>query len=462
MSTRLSKRRKSATASTVPARQQLNAADSALLSVDRTLREMGCPGFETQMFVWLSGRANAASLEKAVAHLSRLHPVMSSRFVEAEERGWSYWKMRPRTRCPLTKIKLSSADENAVLECAGGLLSTPFDPAAADPIRFYLLHRPDGRDVFLMQYNHTLIDINATVPLLAEINRFSNDSAGRPFLSPPVVDKSSDRLRTFLRKFPLAHRKAAMRKTLDHWWQLLRTPTVMLGQTKPPRQDSIQLRVIRRELDPSMTRALQARVLKVCGFPSLSMAIMSSAFRAIHRLSPNGSSSGRNCVAGIGVDLGLRDREGLALQNLVSLIPIHAPIGELQDRDNLLRLLSRQMRERLAEESDLGLLQCLSILAKNPRKSRWLLDVPLKIGFSLWYAYFGALDAVGEPFAGTKVENVFYTGPSWPPMGITLLVSQFRERLSLQATYVPSSVPVDLANEFLETVVRDLTNESET
>jgi len=38
--------------------QRLNAADCALLFVDRTLREMGCPGFETQMFVWLSGRAD--------------------------------------------------------------------------------------------------------------------------------------------------------------------------------------------------------------------------------------------------------------------------------------------------------------------------------------------------------------------------------------------------------------------
>jgi len=118
----------------------------------------------------------------------------------------------------------------------------------------------------------------------------------------------------------------------------------------------------------------------------------------------------------------------------VSLLPIRAPLQELHDRDNLARLLSRQMRQRLAEECDLGLLQSLWVLSKRPQQARWLLDIPLKIGFSLWYAYFGALDEIGERFRRRTVERVFYTGPSWPPLGITLLANQFRGRLLLQAT----------------------------
>jgi hypothetical protein len=433
--------------------QRLNAADSALLAVDRTLREMGCPGFETQMFVWLSGRADAVGLRKAVAQISRFYPVLTSRLVESEERGWSYWRFRPRAECRLQEVALASAKPEAVLDRAARLLSTPLDHSKADPIRFYLLHRPDGRDVFLWQYNHTLMDINATVPLTLAIDRLRRN-ANIPAPVPPP-DGQRDILRAHLKQFPLERRKSAMRNTLDLWWQGLRGGAVTLGQPHASGGTSA-VRFVTRELDIEQTRAFEARVVKACGFPSLSMALMGSTFRVIHRLAPERMKAGDSCVAGIGVDLGLRERKGLTFQNLVSLLPIRAPIADLDDRDRLLQMLSRQMRERLAEECDLGLLQCLSVLSKRPRQSRWLLDVPLKVGFSLWYAYFGALDEVGERFGGAGIERVFYTGPCWPQVGITLLANQFRGRLLLQVTYVPESVPEEVANKFLDEIIGDL------
>ena len=140
-------------------------------------------------------------------------------------------------------------------------------------------------------------------------------------------------------------------------------------------------------------------------------------------------------------------------------MPVRAPLSDLKNRDQLTHMLSRQFRESLADEIDLGMLQCLSTLSGRPRQTRWLLDLALKTGFSLWYAYFGTLDGVGDSFCGAAIENMFYTGPSWAPMGMTLLANQFAGRLCLQTTYVPDVVPTGLAEEFLDAVVEDLTGE---
>jgi hypothetical protein len=452
--------------------QRLNVADCALLSVDRTLREIGCPGFETQMFLWLSSRADANGLRDAIARLSRAYPVLASRVVEGEGRGSCYWSARPGAVCPLKEIDLESADSEAVLDRASQLMSKPRDPAKADPIRFYLLHRPGGRDVFLVQYNHTLMDINNTVPLIREIDRLCQGGGEVAATALPPQGKQRDVLREHLRQFPVQRRKAAMRRTMQLWWQALRGGAAMLGSAvaRPGVRDTtgpdhgttrrtLDLLITTRQLDAAQTTALQARVVKVCGFPSLSMAIMASAFRAIDRLAPPRVNAGDSCIAGIGVDLGLRGKKGLTFQNLVSVVPVRAPLTDLKACNQLTHMLSRQFREKLADEIDLGMLQCLSTLSGRPRQTRWLLDLALKTGFSLWYAYFGALDAVGDSFCGAAIDNLFYTGPSWAPMGMTLLANQFRGRLCLQATYVPDAVPTGLAEEFLDAVVEDLTEE---
>jgi hypothetical protein len=436
--------------------QPLNAADCALLSVDRALRKMGCPGFETQMLVWLSGRASVVDLRDAVARLSLLHPVLASRLIESDGRGESYWQFRPGAECQLLETDLDSAQDEAVLDHAGLLMSTPCDPAEMDPIRFHLLHRPDGRDVFLVQYNHTLMDINTTIPLIVEINRLCQPDSHLLGVSHSTSPRPRDRLREHLRSFSLLRRKKAMRSTLALWSQCLRGGARRLGGATRSRAGSMQLRVAVRQLDVNETRALQSRVTKVCGFPTLSMALMGSAFRVIDRLSTQRRKGDGTCVAGIGVDLGLRGKRELTFQNLVSVVPVFAKSADLSDRDNLLRMLSSQMRDRLAEEIDLGMLQWTTTLSKHRRQTSWVLEFVLRAGFSLWYAYFGAQDGIGDNFGGSGIERIFYTGPGWSPMGMTLIANQFRGQLLLQATYVPESVPEDLANAFLDGVVEDL------
>jgi hypothetical protein len=432
-------------------RQWLNPADRILVAVDRLLRGMGGMGFETQTLVWTSARIDAGALRTAIGRLGERHPVITARLDEFGDAG-PCWRFLPGDGPTVCETTLSSAEPAAVLDHAGSLLSGPSDPAAVDPIRFHLLHRPDGTDVFLMQYNHALMDNNASVLLLREIDRLSR---GMP-ASAAGEGRPRDLIWEYLRRYPRKRRRQAATDTLRLWGRLVRGGVAVLT-TGAAGARSGQVRLATRCLGPDATRALQERVVRTNGFPSLSMAVAAGAFRAIGGLAPRQGAVRRRLLAGIGLDLGLRGRTGPIFQNLMSMVPVGAGLEDLGDRDSLVRLLSRQLRERLAGDADLGMLQMVAHLGKRPRPdSLWAIEHSLRHGFSLWYAYFGALDAVGESFCDAPVETVFCTGPAWPPLGMTLLVNQHRGSLLFQATSTPDTVPEGLAHRFLDQVVDDL------
>jgi hypothetical protein len=439
-----------------PARavQRLSATDRVLLAVDRTVRGLGGPGFETQTLLWLGGRVAVAGLRTGLERFSARHPIACAR-LEGEGSSGSCWRFRPGGRCPLEEAWLGSAEEAAVLDHAAGLLSTPVALGDSDPIRFHLLHRPDGRDVLLLQYNHALMDNNAAVPLLVQLDRLSDPGAageeGRR-------DERRGLVPEHLRRFDRERRRRALRDCVRLWGRGLRGGVVQLGRPCPPGSGPPRLRFALRSLEQPAARALWERLLRAGGLPNLSMALLGSAFRAIARLAP-APAPAAHLAAGIGVDLGLRRRAGPLFGNPVSLVPIRANQGDLGDRDGLAALLARQFRERLQDALDVGMLQLMPVLCRRPSETRWLLGLGLRQGCSLWYAYFGSLDGVGDRFCGAAVEDVFFTGPTWPPMGLTLLISQFRGRLRFLATYFPESVPEPLAGAFLDQLLADLIQE---
>jgi hypothetical protein len=362
-----------------------------------------------------------------------------------------YWLFRPDAACPLSEIDLSSSDDQAVLEAAGKLLSIPCDPATSDPVRFHLLHRPHGKDVFVMQYTHALMDNSATMRLVREIDAADRASDGRTAVR---QSPSSDLLRNHLRQFGPARRRLAAQQAIEVHGHVLRGRATTLSPAAQNVTVTAGLRIAVRELPPHLVAAVHERVLKTCGFPNLSMALLSSTFRGIGQLAPR--QPGRRFVAGIGLDLNLRRENGSLFGNLMSLAPLGVEEEELADRDTLTRGLCRQMRQRLATDFDLGALRLTNIFARRRRHIEWVVAHILRYNYSLWYAFFGSLDAVGETFAGANVEKAFYTGPAWSPLGVTLLANLHRGRLLLQATYIPEIAPPALIDQYLDLIVADL------
>lgn len=433
--------------------QPLNGLDIALRSIDRTIRDMGFPGFETQMLVWLNGPADTNNLRRAIQRLGVRHPVITSRLVEQPGKS-PVWQFRPGELPPLEEQTLTLADPVAVLTAAANLLSTPRDPANSDPLRFHLLHRPGGGDVFLMQYNHVLMDNSATNLLLREIDQLAT-SAGKPAEETPRYEPRF-LVGRYLRKIPHAQRRAATQVAIEAQTMLLRGQAALLGDDVVDKPRCGRLQIVSRTIEPDEARAIRARAIAVCGLPSLSMTILGSALRAIQQVGPQSRNAGRRYMAGIGLDLDLRVGTGALLQNLLGLVPINAHADELADRDGLVRLLSAQMRSRLVTRNDIGVMRLAHTFQRRPRFVSWVMTHLLRHNCSLWYAYFGAQDALGPNFGGGEIERIHYVGPTWGPMGIALLVNQFHGRLLLHLTHDPEIVPPPLAAAYLDCLLADL------
>lgn len=439
----------------VGSQQPLNGLDIALRCIDDAIRVMGYPGFETQMLVWTKQPLDAARLRRGLARLGRRHPVITSRLIEdPAERELPVWRFQPGELPRLDEISLPSGDAAAALAAAGKLLSTPRDPTRHDPLRFHLLHRPGGGDVFLLQYNHTLMDNSATALVLREIEELGSDSAAtaddRPRYEPPRL------VGHFLRTIPPRERRTATTAALDLQTRTLRGKAALLGDDLVNKPLAHGLRIVERTLEPEELRAIRARAIQVCGLPNLSMTILASAFRAVQQLGPAERNAGRRYMAGIGLDLNLRAGGAALFQNLLGLVAVNARSEELPDHEGLVRMLSAQMRDRLVQRHDIGIMRAAHLFQRRHRFVSWGMGHVMRYSCTLWYAYFGALDALGPRFCGAEIDRIHYVGPTWSPMGIAMLANQFCGRLSLHLTHDPDLVPPPLAAAYLDRIVADL------
>jgi hypothetical protein len=430
--------------------------DRMMVAVNQALRAAGHPEFSTQALLWLGGRVDVWRLRGAVARLSQRHAILGARLIEKADAV--YWHFHPGPTCTVEETNLPSAEPEAVTDHAGRLLTSWGDPRHSNPIRFHLLHRPDGRDVFLMQYSHALMDNGDAVSLVRALDRFYGSEISGTVEPTPVPP---DLLAAHLQRFPLRRRLRAALRAFDRRVRRMRGTPVTLGRVADGPRAPAVFRIAARRLEAPEARALEQHLTRNYGFPSMSMAILASVFRALGQLSAEARARNRTLVAGIGIDLCPPAVVRPVFQTLASVVPLHVRAADLRDRTALVRLLNQQMREQLENDADLGTIQFASLFqASGPgvrqRITRGWTQRLLRSGYSLWYAYFGPVDAVGTHFGGAAVEEVCYTASAWPATGLTLLVNRHRGRLLFQATFIPSVVPEPLAYQFLDTILRDL------
>src|SRR5687768_9883773 len=258
----------------------LNAVDLALLAVDRAIRNMGYPGFETQTLVWLAGRADAERMRRALAELGRRHPEFSSR-LKAGNGSSAQWCPQRGEQLGLDEIELNADDDSAVLACAAQIQSTAHDPTVAPPLRLVLLRRPSGRDALLMQYSHVLMDHDAAGIVLAELSRLLASPARE--LAPPQP-ATNHHLRGYLRRFRPDQRRAASQRAIELFGHALRGRAATLGCRDETRPRQVRLQIAAGSVTAEEAAAVRDRAARLCGVPSPSMAILAAVFRAMHEL----------------------------------------------------------------------------------------------------------------------------------------------------------------------------------
>ncbi len=428
-----------------------NVADRILLMLSQSLRESGYGALTDQMQVWLRGRLDVSVLRTALARVSRAYPVVTSRLTPVR-RGCPFWQPRPGAECAVHESWLPTSREEDVLRESTRLLATPGDPAQTDAVTFHLLHLPDGRDLFLVQHDHALMDINGTKLLLREINRSATDDAPSAMPEEPAVDG----IRAHLRRFSLWQRLKAVWRLGGPAKAIGRADPVTLSDATTPAPGG-DLRIAVRELDEAQTEAFTRRIVAQCGFRSMSLAVLAGVFRAILRNSPHPTNDRSALFIYLGTNLRGSNDRGPIFHNLSSMLPLLVRPEDMGDREKLIRLLNRQMRERLGQNIDLAFLQWAWWLRHLPR-------VHVRPGQDVYfrqcvnYGYMGVLSEKGDTFCGAAVDRIFPVAQMYSPPALSVAPSLCGGRLILPALYVADTVPEARIHGFLDSLVHDLTD----
>jgi hypothetical protein len=432
----------------------LNTADRTLLSLSQSLRADGYGALADQMQVWLRGRVDANALRTALARLSRTHPVVTAR-LDCPRNGLPCWRYRPGAECTLHEVSLSSASEEDVLRQTAAILATPNDPTKSDPVAFHLLHLPDDRDLFLVQHDHCLMDINGTKLLVREINRLASSNA-----EPKApINTHEDGIRAHLKRFSLWQRLAAIWRLGKLTREFSRSEPVTLCETTEPTPGGT-LRIAVRELDEEQTTRFTKQTVALCGFRSVSLAILSSVFRAILRHTPRPPNERSALFVYLGTNLRGPSDRGPIFHNLSSMLPLLVRPDQMNDRTELIRLLNRLMRERIRENTDLAFLQWAWWLRNLPCvQRRPARDVYFRQCVN--YGYMGVLVERNESFCGAPIERIFPVAQMYSPPALSVAPSLCGGRLILPVLYVADTVPQERIQGFLDTLVADLLAEKD-
>ena len=416
-----------------------------MASLHASLRRRGGTGLLLQSHVHLAGRIDEAALRTAVERFGRVYPVATGRLVGATFRRRPCWEWSDRAACPLT---ISDLDEDAaaVPRFAEQLFATPTHLNASPLVQFHLLRKPGGGDVVIVQWSHVLMDGKGGEFLLREVNRLHADPNATAPCFPP-----GDPLRQQIHSHSLRQRvRAAYRIVCD--LPLIGVPA-RVYDPQPVRSPTT--RIALRYLDDARSACCLQRVNRLLGFTNVTPVLLAAGFRAASRITPRPHPAWSMYYTHVPVNNRPPTGALAVFGNWQSYVRVQARPKQTIDRDDLARLLHRQLRDQLRGGFDLGFLIGIQFIHRLPRTTDLLLQL-LCNAMTFVFGYHGAVADLNH-FCGTPVEHVWTGLPNaWVPPGLSLAANQYRNRLYLMASYVQEVVPDAVANAFLDAVVEEL------
>lgn len=436
-----------------------------MLVAHEGMRRLGHPGFQCQTHVWMDGRLDVAAFRNALSALRANYPVIVSRLARDEKRV-PFWQFEAGREVDFAEHTLADDSREAVWRFAEQIFEKPLNLDERDPIGFHLLHLPEGRDVLLVRFSHVLMDGKGPEFTLSEINRlFTNCESGGPDSTrasndqtmPQAVSTCADELAAHLKRIGFRKRvTSAMQVVRSQIKMPIRSAVLARGDITQWAHGPFRIQV--REMDEDRTKRAIDRVRRLCGFANLSPAVLASTFRALREFTdkPIGPRTGFKTD----VPLNLRPPGKIqpVFRNYMSFIQMSARPHELADRDALTKKLNAYMREQIRRGVDIGTMQMMSLMAPREKLlARHLLDRMRSDPISLGFGFLGPVLPGLETFCGRHVDWLYSMNASISPPGMVMQVNQFRGRMNLVMTYIGDKVPDELANQFAEFIMDDLT-----
>jgi hypothetical protein len=433
------------------ARHSLDAIGRLHFAVHRAMRDLDYPGFACQLHVWLGGPADPGRLRRGLDNLVRRYPLLAARLVyEPGRRGDIYWEPRLGATCPLEVTRIGGEDAGAVHALAAALLERPFDLIEGEPLRVHLVQRGAAGDVLILYYDHTLIgDSQAAVRLVGEMDALADVAPESVRPAPPEPDE----IEPYVTSHGKWGRWVGTVRMLRLYGKL--RPALMLADDacREPAHDTC--RILVGSLDERQTRALVERTRRVSGFPNVSLGLLASCFRALHRAVGSPAGRDRAVATGVGYSLRPASRSGAVFRWFGSEMILSAGLDELADRDVLTRLLVQRMRWRLRRKFDVASLHMARLGSRHVERVRRGFRRRMR-DLSFSYGYFRPIEEGVRAVGGQPVERAHHLILPWTPPGLTVSAATCRGRLEVLVGTGERAVSAERARAFVQYLLEDL------
>lgn len=380
-----------------------------LLRHDRERARAGSRGNLAQAHYRTSGVIDEDRLRRALEEGLAVFPEMTARLVRGGWLGGTRWVFDRRSPPPL-RVSSMEGGEEALLAYASELGKRWHDVERGPQVEFHLLRRPGRGDVLVVAFSRVAMDGRAPDRLLAELNRLASGD-------PPAVvrgEESTRPLREYLARFPRRRRVRAVVRYAVSLRRRRREPSRPLALGRRTRS-SMTPAARYDSLSADETGRLRGRARELLGFENLSPVIVACAFRSLTAELPSAADEPLRTNVPISVS---HPRMNLPVfSNFVSLLPVALDPAETVDREATVRKVSRQLRDAIGEDLDLGQLEFASWLRLPAsfmiRRGDGRVPHPSKLigpAFSFSFSFRGEIEGL-DPLFGAPLE-ASYTIPT--------------------------------------------------
>lgn len=432
--------------------QHPNPGDLLFFAADAAQRRVGLPGTTAHIHLHLRGQLDLALLQRAIAGLHRVYPVLAARCAISPRTGWPRWRLDATPPAPGQVVHVHAVSDNQLHPCIETLLNEPIDFVRRVPLELHIFRGPPAGDMLVMRWTHTLMDGGGGLTILQELDRLYRET---PDLSALQTrgDERRDDFRQMLARIPWTRR-------INTLLTLLSRRGVGRGagvQISPARSSQLgtHLRYVVRQLTPEKARLVRDNAARVCPTARPSDYVRASALRALHQMMPQPlPRAGRYTLMNY-ID-NRRHQPGAVCWNFTTALPIEVPVCLAHDRRRVAESIRAQMEAHRAADTATRDALNLWLITRPPtayiaaiiRADFGTHGTPaarigMRMPLSLPLGIMGPFAQPLPTFCGVEVANYYAFRAPVPQPGFAVDVHLTEDRLNVVGTCLESCVPLE-------------------
>jgi hypothetical protein len=400
-----------------------NGCDTLMLGFDYELRRRGFAGNSCQILLELSTAVDPIRLERRLAELFRLHPILRARPARVLLPRW-----RPTAAAP--RVRLHERADDLLPR----LFNEPLDLRRGELTRFDLIGR-----TLVFTWSHALMDAKSAEYFLALV--------GGEKMTCPEGNQDWYAQRATRAGGWRARGRQAWRE-LERIERFKGALPVSLATLRPPRSGKMNYDVF--ALSAEETARVRAQASRLCGLLGDTNFHLAVTLMAFHRLHQRAGCASPSYVVPVPVGLRPKGTRAPLFSNQVTMLLHQFLPAQLDSLEHAIAAVKARHAEGLrADCVDAGI--ALAHLFRGLPLPLYMRIIKSELRgeiCSLFFGDTGAVDPALESFLEAKIEGLSHVPAVTVPPGVGVVLYRFRDRLRFTVVHAEGLLSAGEASGF--------------